>query len=159
MINSSIVLNVPSLLVDSSLDWFSSLFSSLFLSLELWKLNFMEYSITGRLNCHVVLSNLQNCEAHQPRQLLNVLNNTPFSLILTFYGVKEVHYISLSGSRALSSRHVPSGLRKKRFAKVGKQHASTVSRQILNHRQVTLHNHYWHNSYWLLPRKIFQIFI
>ena len=25
------------------------------------KLNFIEYSITGRLNCHLVFSNLQNC--------------------------------------------------------------------------------------------------
>ena len=37
-------------------------------AIEFWKvkLNFIEYSITGRLNCHVVLSNLQNCEvAHR----------------------------------------------------------------------------------------------
>ena len=59
----TIALKVPSVLVNfSSLVWFSSLSSSLLSSLELSKLIFIEYSITGRLNCHVGLSNLQNCE-------------------------------------------------------------------------------------------------
>ena len=57
------------------------------------------------------------------------------SLILPFFGVKEVHYTSLSGSRVLSSRHFPSGLREKHFANVGKKHVSIVSRPILNYRQ------------------------
>ena len=82
--------------------------------------------------------------------------STPLWGYLPFFGVKEVHYTSLSGSRALSSRHFPSGLREKRFGNVGKKHASTVPRQILNHGQPKLHNHYCHNSYWLLHRKIFQ---
>ena len=46
----------------------------------------------------------------------------------------------------LSSRHFPSGLREKRFANVGKKHASTVSRHILNRRQPKLQSHYCHKK-------------
>ena len=134
--------NVPSMLVDSSHVWMIVVL--IIGAVEIWKvkLNFRVFNCWAvKLPCCLVQS-IKLWSEHSNQG--NYMYHRHCSLILTFLGIKEVHYTLLSRSQVLSSQHFPSGLREKHFANISKKHASTVSHQILNHRQPKLYLHYCH---------------
>ena len=106
-------------------------------------LNFIEYS---RLNWHVVLSNLQNCQvAHRFSYCNKLKMNTAIKATVscikkhtlwfdTYLVGKKSIILRWAGAGTFFPTPFPSGLREKLFANVCKKQASTVSRPILNHR-------------------------
>lgn len=102
-------------------------------AIKVWKakLNFIQYSITGRFNAMLLCAICKIVNFHtttsyewtqHPGQLLDALNDTLYSLILTFPLASSRSIIPRwAGERALSSGRFPSGLKEKRFANIGKE--------------------------------------